>query len=109
MFAPVAAGAENWVIGRVILEGNLIWQYVKHVIPMRLVSPFFSINKEISLDLVVKFNLEQDTKKLFKAIVADGGENVKRNPPRMRSILFEVLKIHYNTYTLHRDKQLYTT
>ena len=31
-FAPVVAGAENWVIGRAILEGNLIWQYVKHVI-----------------------------------------------------------------------------
>ena len=66
---------------------------------MRLLSPFFSINKEISLELVVKFNLEQDTKKLFKAMVVDGGENVDRNPPRMRPILFEASKIHYNTYT----------
>ena len=26
-----------------------------------------------SLDLVVKFNLEKDTKKLFEAIIVDGG------------------------------------
>ena len=60
-FASVVAGAKNWVIGRAIPEGNLIWQDVKYIIPMRLLSPFFSINKEISLELVVKFNLEQDT------------------------------------------------
>ena len=66
---------------------------------MRLLSPFISINKEMSLDLVVKFNLEQDTGKLFKAIVADGGENVDRNLPRMRPILFEASNLHYNTYT----------
>ena len=71
---------------------------------MRLLSPFFSINKEISLDLVIKFNLKQDTKKLFEAIVklfeaivADSGENVDKNPPRMRPTLFEAPKIHYNT------------
>ena len=98
-FAPVVAGAENWVIGRAIPEGNLIWQDVKYLTPMRLLSPFFSINKEISLDLVIKFNLKQDTKKLFKVIVVDGGENVDRNLPRMRPILFEAPKIHYNTYT----------
>ena len=60
-FAPVVAGAKNWVVGRAIPEGNFIWQDVKYVIHMRLLSPFFSINKEISLDLVVKFNFEQDT------------------------------------------------
>ena len=73
-FAPVVAGAENWIIGRTIPEGNLISQDIKYVIPMRLLNLFFSINKKLSLDLVVKFNLEQDTKKLFEAIVADGGE-----------------------------------
>ena len=98
-FAPVVAGAESWFIGRAIPEGNLIWQDVKYVIPMRLLSPFFSINREISLDLVVKFSLEQNTKKLFEAIVADVGENVNRNLPKMKPILFETPKIHYNTYT----------
>ena len=98
-FAPVVARAENWVIGRAIPEGNLIWQDIKYIIPMRLLSPFISINKEISLDLVVKFNLKQDTKKLFKTIVLDDGENVDRNPPAMRLLLFEVPKIHYNTCT----------
>ena len=29
----------------------------------------------------------------------DSGENVDRNPPRMRPILFKVPKIHYNMYT----------
>ena len=66
---------------------------------MRLLSPFFSINKEISVDLVIKFNLEQDTKKLFEARVAHGAENVDRNPRRTRPILFEAPKIHHNTYT----------
>ena len=98
-FAPVVAGAESWFIGRAIPEGNLIWQDVKYVIPMRLLSPFFSINREISLDLVVKFSLEQNTKKLFEATVADVGENVNRNLPKMKPILFETPKIHYNTYT----------
>ena len=66
---------------------------------MRPLSPFFSINKEISLDLVVKFSLEQDTEKLFEELVGDSGENVDRNPPWMRPILFEVAKIHYIMYT----------
>ena len=44
-FAPVVAGAENWVAGRAIPEGNLIWQDVKYVISVRLLSPFFLINK----------------------------------------------------------------
>ena len=39
-FTPVVARAENWVIGRATPEGKLIWQDVKYVIHMRLLSPF---------------------------------------------------------------------
>ena len=76
---------------------------------MRLLSTFFLINKEISLELVIKFNIEQDTKKLFQAIVADGGENVDRNPPRMRPFYSRRQKYITTGTHLHRDKQLHTT
>ena len=44
------------------------------------------------MDLITKFNIEQGTKKLFKAIVADGGE-VDRRPGLMRTMLYDVPKI----------------
>ena len=50
------------------------------------------------MDLITKFNIEQGTKKLFKAIVADGGE-VDRRLGLMRTMLYDVPKIMYNTYT----------
>ena len=65
---------------------------------MRLLAPFFFINSKISMDLITKFNIEQGTKKLFKAIVADGGE-VDRRLGLMRTMLYDVPKIMYNTYT----------
>ena len=37
---------------------NLIWQDVRYVIPMKLLSDFFDINTVIGADLVIKFNLE---------------------------------------------------
>ena len=46
-----------------------------------------------------QFSFKQDNKKLFEAIVAGSGQNVNRNPTRMRPILVEAPKIHYNTYT----------
>ena len=48
---------------------------------------------------MMKFNIEQGTKKLFKATVADGGEEVDRRPGRMRAVFYNVPKITYNTYT----------
>ena len=65
---------------------------------MRLLAPFFFINSKISMDLITKFNIEQGTKKLFKAIVADGGE-VDTRLGLMRTMLYDVPKIMYNTYT----------
>ena len=65
---------------------------------MRLLAPFFSINSKISIDLIIKFNIERDTKKLFKAIVADGGEEVDRRPGLMRAVFYDVPRIMYNTW-----------
>ena len=53
---------------------------------MRLLTPFFSINSKISMDLIIKLNIEQDTKKLFEAIVADGGKEVDIRPGLMRAL-----------------------
>ena len=54
---------------------------------MRLLAPFFSISSKISMDLIMKFNIEQDTKKLFEAIAVDGGEEIHRRPRLMRAVL----------------------
>ena len=53
---------------------------------MRFLVPFFSINSKISLDFIIEFNIGQDTKKLFKAIVADGREEIKRRLGLMRAV-----------------------
>ena len=66
---------------------------------MRLLAPIFSIKSEISMDLIIKFNIDQDTKKLFEYIVADGGEEVDRRPELMRAVFYHVPKIMHNTYT----------
>ena len=83
-FAHALDGEENYVPGRVIQRNNLICGDNKYVIPMRFLAPFFSLNSKISLDFIIKFNIEQDTKKLFEAIVADGGEEVDRRLGLMR-------------------------
>ena len=75
---------------------------------MRLLAPFFFINSKISMDLITKFNIEQGTKKLFKAIVADGGE-VDRRSRLMRTMLYDVSKIMYNTYLLTKAREAYKT
>ena len=51
------------------------------------------------MDLIIKFKIEQDTKKLFKAIVANGGEEVDRWPELMRAVFYDVSKIMHNMYT----------
>ena len=50
------------------------------------------------MDLIMKLNIEQDNKKLFEAIVVDGGEEIHRRPRLMRAVLWDVPKIMYNTY-----------
>ena len=60
-------------------RNNLMWRDNKQVIPMTLLAPFFSINSKIAMDLIIKFNIEQDTNKLFEAIVAHGGEEVEEH------------------------------
>ena len=77
-FANVCAGEEQYEDGRVILRDNLIRRDNKYVIPMRrLLSPFFSINS-MSLDMIIKINIEQDTKKLFENIIRIKEEDGQR-------------------------------
>ena len=75
---------------------------------MRLLAPFSSIDSEISMDFIIKLNIEQDTKKLFEAIVADG-EEVDRSPGLMKAVFYDMPKIMYNAYTSHQGKEVYTT
>ena len=64
---------------------------------MGLLSDFFNINTEVRADLVIKFNLEQDVKRLFECILPNDPV-LNNNPTRMKPIFFEVPKILYNTY-----------
>ena len=50
------------------------------------------------MDFIIKFNIEQDTKKLFEAIVADG-EEVDRSLGLMKAVFYDMPKIMYNAYT----------
>ena len=45
---------------------------------MRFASPFFSMNSEMSLAMTIKFNIEQDTKKLFEKIIRINDGDQKR-------------------------------
>ena len=74
-FANVRPGEEQYEDGTVILRDNLIWRDNKYVIPMTLLSPFFPIDSEMSLDMNIKFNIEQDTKKLFENIIRVNDED----------------------------------
>ena len=76
---------------------NLIWQDIRYVIPMRLLSGFFNINTEVRADLIIKFNLEQDVKRLFKCILPND-PILNNDPTRMKPIFFEAPKILYNIY-----------
>ena len=105
-FARVLDGEENYVPDRVIQRNNLRWSNNKYVIPMRLLTPFFSMNSEISMDLIIKFNIEQETKKLFEAIVADGGDKVARRPGLMRPCFTMCLRLCTIRTRSHQDKEV---
>ena len=75
---------------------NLIWQDVRYVILMRLLSDFFNINTKVRADLVTKFNLEQDVKIIECILPNDLVLNKK--PTRMKPIFLKAPKILYNNY-----------
>ena len=57
----------------------------------------------------MKFSIEQDTKKLLKAIVADGGKEVDRRPGLMRAVFtmcLRLCKIHTRSY---QGKEVYAS
>ena len=76
---------------------NLIWQDIKYVIPMRLLSDFFNINTKVRAELLIKFNLEQDVKRLFECILPNDPV-LNNKPTKMKRIFFEAPKILYNAY-----------
>ena len=90
--------------GVAIHPDNLIWQDVRYVIPMRLLSDFFNINMEVRLDLVIKLNHEQDVKRLFECILPNDPV-LSNNPKRMKTIFFEAPKILYNTHVFTPRQQ----
>ena len=67
--AHVLDGEKNYLLDRVIQRNNLIWRDNKYVIPMTLLAPLFSVNSEICMDLIIKFNTEQDTKTYLKLLL----------------------------------------
>ena len=102
-FANVRTGEEQYEDGTVILRDNLIWRDNKYAIPMTLLSPFFPINSEMSLDMNIKFNIEQDTKKLFENIIRvndeDQRQNADKRPEFLRAVFYVTPEINYNSYT----------
>ena len=97
-FATLNEG-NNGVYGdnTAIHPDNLIWQDIRYVILMRLMSDFFNINTEVRADLVIQLNLEQDVKRLFECILPNDPV-LNNNPTRMKPIFLEAPKILYNTY-----------
>ena len=93
--------------GVAIHPDNLIWQDVRYVIPMRLLSDVFNIITEVRADLGIKFNLEQDVKRLFECILPNDPV-LNNNPRRTKPIFFEAPKMLYNTYVFTPRQQTHT-
>ena len=78
---------------------------------MRLLHNFFAVSSEISTDMLITFNIEQEVKKLFEAVftreIGDDAERGRRDrdPPRLQTIFYETPKINYNLYTYSPQKQ----
>ena len=90
--------------GVAIHQDNLVWQDVRYVIPMRLLSDFFNMNMEVRLDLVIKLNHEQDVKRLFECMLPNDPV-LSNNQKRMKTIFFEAPKILYNTHVFTPRQQ----
>ena len=101
----------EYVEGHQIHRDNLLWKDKKYVIPMRLLHNFFAVSSEISTDMLITFNIEQEVKKLFEAVftreIRDDVERGRRDrdPPRLQIIFYETPKINYNLYTYSPQKQ----
>ena len=78
---------------------------------MRLLHNLFAVSSEISTDMLITFNIEQEVKKLFEAVftreIGDDAERGRkdRDPPRLQTIFYETPKINYNLYTYSPQKQ----
>ena len=105
---PVELG---YVEGHQIHKDNLLWKAKKYVIPVRLLHNLFAVSSEISMDMLITFNIEQEVKKFFEAVftreIGDDAERGRRDraPPRLQTIFYETPKINYNLYTYSPQKQ----
>ena len=101
----------EYIEGHQIHRDNLLWKNKKYVIPMKLLHNFFAVSSEISTDMLITFNIEQEVKKLFEAVFTrEIGDDVQRGrrdkgPPRLQIIFYETPKINYNLYTYSPQKQ----
>ena len=81
---------------------NILWCDNEFVIPLRLLSDFFAINSEMAVNLFIRFNLEQETARLFEAISRPDDDVARRaldnNPSRLQTIFWKTPKIAYNLY-----------
>ena len=94
-----------------IHRDNLLQKDEKYVIPMRLLHNFFVVSSEISTDMLITLNTEQEVKKIFEAVfMREIGDDVERgrrdrDPPRLQTIFYKTPKINYNLYTYSTQKQ----
>ena len=78
---------------------------------MRLLHNFFAVSSEISTDMLITFNIEQEVKKLFEAVFTrEIGDDVEtgrrdRDPPHLQTIFYKTPKINYNLCTYSPQKQ----
>ena len=73
---------------------------------MMLLSDFFNINSEVRADLVIKFNLEQDVKRLFECILPN--DPVLSNKPTQEWSRFSLKCQKYSVQHLHLYTQTTT-
>ena len=77
---------------------------------MRLLNSFFAVASQISANLIIRFNIEKDVKKLFVNIMRIEDqvlrEDADRNPPRIKGVFTKLRKLTViYIHILHTRKQ----
>ena len=77
---------------------------------MRLLNSFFAVAGQISANLIIRFNIEKDVKKLFVNIMRIEDqvlrEDADRNPPRIKGVFTKLRKLTViYIHILHTRKQ----
>ena len=76
---------------------------------MRLLNSFFAVASQISTNLIIRFNIEKDVKKIFVNIMRIEDqvlrEDTDRNPPRIKGVFYKTPKINCYLYTYSAYKE----